>query len=81
MSIHCHHYLEKASCWPRIAEVPLSVLKSAVALVFCIHAGVSELLAHEEVGGYSYNICRSRGYRGPVLRDTKNWCLRSFGGS
>ena len=35
------------SCWSRIAEVPLQWLKSAVALVLYVHAGVSELLAHD----------------------------------
>ena len=41
----------QALCWPRIAEIPLQGLVSAVALVLCIHTGVSELLAHDEWGG------------------------------
>ena len=41
----------QAFCWPRIAEIPLQGLTSAVALVSCIHTGVSELLAHDEWGG------------------------------
>ena len=41
----------QALCWPRIAEIPLQGLTSAVALVLCIHTGVSELLAHDEWGG------------------------------
>ena len=38
----------QAMCWPRIADVPLQGHKPAVALALCIHAGVSELLAHDE---------------------------------
>ena len=38
----------QALCWPRIAEILLQGLTSAVALVLCIHTGVSELLAHDE---------------------------------
>ena len=34
-----------------IAEIPLQGLVPAVALVLCIHTGVSELLAHDEWGG------------------------------
>ena len=42
----------QALCWSRIiAEIPLRGLTSAVALVLCIHTGVSELLAHDEWGG------------------------------
>ena len=41
----------QALCWPRIAEIPLQGLTSAVALVLRIHTGVSELLAHDEWGG------------------------------
>ena len=41
-------------CWPRIAEIPLHGLTSAVALVLCIHTGVSELLAHVEWEGSSF---------------------------
>ena len=47
----------QALCWPRIAEIPLQRLTSAVALVLCIHtgfcidAGFSGLLAHDEWGG------------------------------
>ena len=41
---------KQALCWPRIAEIPLQGLTSAVALVLCIHTGVSELLAHDEWG-------------------------------
>ena len=37
-------------CWPRIAEIPLQGLTSAVALVLCIHTAVSELLGHDEWG-------------------------------
>ena len=44
----------QALCWPRIAEIPLQGLVSAVALVLCIHTGVSELLAHDEWGGSSF---------------------------
>ena len=41
----------EAFCWPRIAEIPLQGLTSAVALILCIHTGVSGLLAHDEWGG------------------------------
>ena len=41
----------QALCWPRIAEPPLQGLTSAVALLLCIHTGVSELLPHYEWGG------------------------------
>ena len=44
----------QALCWPRIAEIPLQGLVSAVALVLCIHTEVSELLAHDEWGGSSF---------------------------
>ena len=44
----------QALCWPRIAEIPLQRLVSAVALVLCIHTGVYELLAHDEWGGSSF---------------------------
>ena len=44
----------QALCWPRIAEILLQGLVSAVALVLCIHTGVSELLAHDEWGGSSF---------------------------
>ena len=44
----------QALCWPRIAEIPLQGLVSAVALVLCIHTGVSELPAHDEWGGSSF---------------------------
>ena len=43
----------QASCLSRIARVPFQGLKSAVAFVLCICAGVSELLAHDEWGGSS----------------------------
>ena len=46
---------EQTLCWSRIiAEIPLRGLTSAVALVLCIHTGVSELLARDELGGSSY---------------------------
>ena len=48
----------QALCWPRIAEIPLQGLTSAVALVLCIHTGVSELLAHDECGGSSFLLER-----------------------
>ena len=41
----------QALCCPRIAEIPLQGLTSAVALVLCIHTGVAELLGHDEWGG------------------------------
>ena len=44
----------QASSWPRIAKAPLQGLKSAVAVVLCTRAGVSELLAHHEWGGSSF---------------------------
>ena len=45
----------QALCWSRlIAEIPLRGLTPAVALILCIHTGVSELLAHDEWGGSSY---------------------------
>ena len=44
----------QALCWPRIAEIPSQGFVSAVALVLCIHTGVSELLAHDEWGGSSF---------------------------
>ena len=44
----------QALCWPRIAEIPLQGLTSAVALVLCIHTGVSELFADDEWGGSSF---------------------------
>ena len=44
----------QALCWLRIAEIPLQGLVSAVALVLCIHTGVSELLAHDEGRGSSF---------------------------
>ena len=37
-------------CWPRIAEIPLQGLTSVVALILCIHTGVSELPAHDQWG-------------------------------
>ena len=40
----------QALCCPRIAEIPLQGLASAVALVLCIHTGVSELLGRDEWG-------------------------------
>ena len=43
----------QALCWPRIAEIPLQELTSAVALLLCIRTGISELLAHDEWGGSS----------------------------
>ena len=43
----------QALCWPRIAEIPLQDLTSAVVLVSCIHTGVSELLVHDKWGGFS----------------------------
>ena len=45
---------EQALYWPRIAEIPLQGLTSAVALVLYIHTGVSKLLAHDEEGGSSF---------------------------
>ena len=48
----------QALCWPRIAEMPLQGLTSAVALVLCIHTGVSELLAHDEWGESSFLLER-----------------------
>ena len=54
----CAHLLSsrsgQASCWPIIVEVASQELKSAVALVLCIHVGVSELLAHDENGEFSF---------------------------
>ena len=44
----------QAFCWLRIAEIPLQGLTSAVALVSCIHTGVSELIAHDEWRGSSF---------------------------
>ena len=44
----------QASCWPRIAEIPLQGLKSAEAFLFCTRAGVSGLLAHNEWEGSSF---------------------------
>ena len=44
----------QALCWPRIAEIPLQELTSAVALVLCIRTEVSELLAHDEWRGSSF---------------------------
>ena len=46
----------QALCSPRIAEIPLQGLVSAVALVLCIHTGVSELLAHDEWGGVFFPV-------------------------
>ena len=48
----------QALCWPRIAEIPLQGLTSAVALVLCIHTGVSELLAQDGWGGSSFLLER-----------------------
>ena len=39
---------------PRIAEIPLQGLMSAVALVLCTHTRVSKLLAHDEWRGSSF---------------------------
>ena len=44
----------QALCWPRIAEIPLQGLTSAIALVLCIHTGVSELLGHDGWEGSSF---------------------------
>ena len=46
----------QALCWPRIAGIPLQGLVSAVALVLCIHTGVSELLTHDEWGGVFFPV-------------------------
>ena len=52
----------QALCWPRIAEIPLQRLTSAVALVLCIHTGFcidtgfSGLLAHDEWGGVFFPL-------------------------
>ena len=45
-------------CWSSVAEVPLQALKSAVELVLCICAGVSEQLAHDGWGGSSFLLER-----------------------
>ena len=45
----------QAFCWPRIAEIPLQGLTSAVALILCIYTAVSELLAHDESGRSSFS--------------------------
>ena len=81
-------------CWPRIAEIPLQGLTSAVAVVLCIHTGVSELLAHDEWEGSSFpsgkafSASRKRGgmtAAGTIvvrlLRITNDYRLRSWGGS
>ena len=84
---------EQALCWPITAEIPLQGLTSAVALVLCIHTGVSELLAHDEWGVFfplrKGIFCvqkmgrndRSRDNRGRLLRITNDCRLRSWGGS
>ena len=76
---------------PRIAEAPLQVRKSAVALVFCNHAGVSYLLAHNGLEGAFFPVktlseiqrmgrdCRSRGNGGTVLRVTNDWHIQGMG--
>ena len=46
----------QALCWPRIAEIPLQGLMSAVALILCTQTGVSELLAHNEWGGVFFPL-------------------------
>ena len=84
----------QALCWPRIAEIPLQGLTSAVALALCIHTGVSELLAHDERGGSSFPsgkaFSASRKWGGMtaagtiavrLLRITNDCRLRSWGGS
>ena len=59
--------------------VPLQGLKSAVGLVLCIHAGVSELLVvHDQRMGWND---RSRDNLGTALRNTDDCRLRSKGGS
>ena len=81
-------------CWLRIAEIPLQGLPSAVALVLCIHAGVSELLANDEWWESSFPLGKafsaSRKWGGMtvagtitvrLLRITNDCCLRSSGGS
>ena len=84
----------QALCWPRIAEIPLQGLSSAVALVLCIHTGISELLAHGEWGRSSFPsgkvFSASRKWGGMtaagtiavrLLRITNDCRLRSRGGS
>ena len=73
----------QALCWPKIAEMPLQGLVSAVALVLCIHTGVSELLAHDEWGG-SYFLFRKafsasceRGTEGVVTGRVRSLSSRS----
>ena len=44
----------QASCWPRIAEVPLQGVNPAGAFVSGTRAGVSERLVHDERGGSSF---------------------------
>ena len=46
----------KVLCWPRIAEIPSQGLTSAVALVLCIHTGISELLAHDKWRGVFFPL-------------------------
>ena len=83
-----------ASCWPRIVERPLQGLTSTVALVLCIHTGVSGLLAHDESGGGSFPsgmaFSASRKWGGMTaagttairhLHITNDCRLRSWGGS
>ena len=83
-----------ASCWPRIVERPLQGLTSAIALVLCIHTGVSELLAHDESEGFSFPsgmaFSASRKWGGMtaagtsairLLRITNDCRLRSWGRS
>ena len=71
------------------------MLKSAVALVLCVHGEISELLAHDEwreggsfpimkgilcVQGMGWNY-RSRGNHDTVLLVTNDWRLQSWGKS
>ena len=44
----------QASCWPRIAELPLQGLTLAEACLSYTRAGVSGLLAHDEWGWSSF---------------------------
>ena len=74
-------------------EIPLQGLTSAVALVLCIHTGVSELLGHDEWGscfasGKAFSASRNWGGMTAaetlavrLLRITDDCRLRSWGGS
>ena len=84
----------QALCWPRIAEISLQGLTSVVALILCIHTGVSELLAHDEWGRSPFlsekAFSASREWGGMtaagtivvrLLRITNDCRLQSWGGS